>query len=168
LFYTGPVKLYNLGYLSMLSIIKDMLQPFAGKKILDAGCGDGRFCYEMSRENVDILGIDYSERAVRFARAFNPSVEILCGDLSQMSFLEEFDIIVIVEVIEHIPPKNIASVLKSLSKALKHDGRLLVSVPTSNDQTAKKHYQHFTQESLEQLLRKFFTLEKIVGNSRGG
>jgi len=34
LFYTGPVKLYNLGYLSMLSIIKDMLQPFAGKKFL--------------------------------------------------------------------------------------------------------------------------------------
>ena len=72
-------------YLNYLKAVIDELRPFQGQRILEAGCGDGRFLYELLREtdNVILHGIDYSARAISFARVFNPRVSFSVADLTK-------------------------------------------------------------------------------------
>src|SRR5512133_2544198 len=65
----------NVPDLCVRELLVSLLVPFQGQTILDAGCGDGRFCYEMRLKNARIVGCDYSEAALRFAKAFSPQVE---------------------------------------------------------------------------------------------
>ncbi|MBI1826858.1 MAG: methyltransferase domain-containing protein [Planctomycetes bacterium] len=54
--------------------------PF--NSVLDLGCGDGRLCAELrvAYPSARIVGVDVSERAIAFARAFAPRLRIsLCG-----------------------------------------------------------------------------------------
>lgn len=70
-------KLNNIPYLHRLEMVKQLLRPFSGQYVLDAGCGDGRLCYELRKENVQVMGVDMSERAISFAKAFNPDINFL-------------------------------------------------------------------------------------------
>lgn len=161
-------RIRYLDYLSVLRIAQEMLAPLNGQRLLDAGCGDGRFCYELSQNDIEIVGVDHSERAISFAKAFNPKIEFHVSDLSKLSFEEEFDIAILMEVLEHIPPDNIPIAISELWQALKTKGRLLVSVPTTNLPPSEKHYRHFTIESLENLFTPMFQITKIVGHLRTG
>lgn len=157
-----------LDYLSLLKVIKQVLSPLRGQRLLDAGCGDGRLCYELREENVKITGVDYSEKAISFAKAFNAAVKFHVTDLAELRFEEEFDIVALVEVLEHIPPSSISTIISNLRKALKADGQLLVSVPTTNLPVSKKHYQHFTIDSLEKLFVPIFEPVTKIGHSKNG
>jgi len=158
----------NIDYLSVLRTIKNMIYPFNGQKLLDAGCGDGRFCYELRNENINITGVDYSEKALAFARAFNPSINFQQEDLFELPFEKEFDVITLVDVLEHIQLDKIEKVKDSLWRALKNSGRIILSVPSTNRPLSAKHYQHFTKETLVECLGSKFELIKIVGHSKGG
>ena len=161
-------ELEHRHYLSVMKICKEMLRPFNGQKILDAGCGDGRFCYEFRNENVEVLGVDYSERAIGFAKAFNPSMQFCVADLTQLDYENHFDIVTLIEVLEHIPPEKIKDCISSLSRALKIGGRLLVSVPTVNLPLHKKHYQHFTMKTLLSIFGDEFNLISKCGHTKSG
>lgn len=161
-------SLCNIDYISVLRTIKNMISPFNGQKLLDAGCGDGRFCYELKNENISITGVDYSERALAFARAFNPSINFQQENLFELPFEKEFDIITLVDVLEHIPLDKIEKVRDSLWRALKDNGRIIISVPSTNQPLSAKHYQHFTKETLVECLGSKLELVKILGHSKSG
>lgn len=162
------LKLFqDISYLSYLKIIKELLSPFKGQIILDAGCGDGRLCYELKRENVIIIGVDYSEKAINFAKAFSPNVEFQLQDLRNLKFLDKkFDQIVLMEVIEHIPPEEVSIVIKNLSRILKDDGILIISTPTNNLRIPDKHFQHFDKYQLREVLSPYFKIVKEIGHDR--
>lgn len=69
----------------------------AGKKILDVGCGTGRWLrdflnYGASPE--DLYGIDLLEERVELARKLSPNINISAGDAACMEFGDEsFDIV---------------------------------------------------------------------------
>jgi len=161
-------RVLYLDYLSLLRILREVLQPLRGQKLLDAGCGDGRLCYELRKDNVKVLGIDCSERAIRFAKAFNPSAEFRITDLTELNFDEEFDIVTMVEVLEHLSPSVIPITIRNLWRALKTQGKLLVSVPTTNLPLSPKHYQHFTVDGLEDLFTPMFETERRIGHLKSG
>ncbi len=150
--------------MSLISKIKGLVKKFNPKKILDAGCGDGRLCYEL-KKYFDITGMDYSERAIRFAKAFNPEVDFFVRDLDSVnSELEnKIDFILLIETLEHIKPEKIRDVLKNMSRYLKEGGKILITVPSTNIKLGDKHYQHFTPELLKEVLNDFF----IVNETRG-
>lgn len=160
--------LSNTDYLSFLRTVKTMVAPFCGQKLLDAGCGDGRFCYELKNENINIMGLDYSDKALAFAKAFNPSIKFLQGDLSNLPFEKEFDVITLLEVLEHIPLDKVERVRDCLWRALKDNGKIIVSVPSTNQPLSAKHYQHFTCETLTKCFETKFIPAKIIGHSKGG
>jgi 2-polyprenyl-3-methyl-5-hydroxy-6-metoxy-1,4-benzoquinol methylase len=44
------------------------LQPFAGKKILDVGCGSGRFCLEFAKAGAaKVVGVDFAKLMIDIA-----------------------------------------------------------------------------------------------------
>lgn len=156
----------HVDYISRLQVVKDLLLPLEGQKVLDAGCGDGRFCYELRNENVDIQGVDFSERALSFARAFSPGIEFSSSDLNDIKLAGQFDAVVFIETLEHIIPEEIPSVLAGLAKVLKPGGKLIVTVPSVNIPPVPKHYQHFTRGSLHEALNGYFEVDRIFGHSK--
>lgn len=157
-------KLVYIRYLINLRIVKNLLKPFKGQIILDAGCGDGRFCYEMKKENVRIAGVDYSEKAIGFAKAFSPEIEFYVQDLKNLDFpKKKFDQIVMIETLEHLIPEEIPAVLENIHNVLKDDGTLIITTPSKNVELSEKHYQHFTRDTLKDTLKDYFEIIKIIG-----
>jgi len=152
-------------YLSLLELVRELSDIKPGEHILDAGCGDGRFCYEIRNDNANVIGIDYSERAIAFAQAFAPECTFRCADLTTC-YTRPFDKVVNIEVMEHIPPQELNNFAKSLSGCVKFGGVLVISVPSCNIPVTRKHYQHFTPEDLINIFRPWCELLEIKGHIR--
>ncbi|CAN5527145.1 class I SAM-dependent methyltransferase [soil metagenome] len=51
-----------------LELNVEKLQPFAGKKILDVGCGSGRFCIAFAKEGAGrVVGVDFAKLMIDIA-----------------------------------------------------------------------------------------------------
>ncbi len=82
--------------------------PFKGLRILDIGCGGGLLCEPMARLGADVVGADAAKNNIPVAQihAQKQSLEIdyrhtTAEDLEKEG--EVFDIILNMEVIEHVP-----------------------------------------------------------------
>ncbi len=157
-----------IGMLDLIRIVKNKVHALDKRVILDAGCGDGRLCYELKSERLAVTGVDYSAGAVAFARAFNPGTEFFVQDLKNLDLPRKFDLVILMEVLEHFIPGDIPAILSSLSGVLNDDGKLLITVPTVNIRMPEKHYQHFTRESLGDTLKPYFAMEEVTGYARRG
>lgn len=123
---------------------QDTLMIKQDNKILDAGCGDGRFIYEIRNKCKNIYGVDYSENAIKFARVFNPNANLTVSNLTKLNYKDGFfDKIVAIEVLEHISKKELHEVINEFKRVLKNKGKLLITVPSINVKLTAKHYQHF-------------------------
>lgn len=156
-------KVYYRYYLHKIEAVKSLLEPFNGQFILDAGCGDGRFCYELRNENVNIIGIDYSSRAIAFAKIYNPTSEFLVGDLSKVILRKKVDKIVCLDVLEHIPKEHLPPIISNFHFLLKDKGELIITVPSDNLPVEQKHFQHFNKNDIAELLDKKFIITKSFG-----
>ena len=99
---------------------------------MDVGCGDGRLCDRLRQKfglEIEYLGVDLVERAIDFARAFNPGEEFRCCDISKIE--GTFELATCIEVLEHIPDAEVASFLGAIKGRLVPNGHLILSVPTS-------------------------------------
>lgn len=137
------------------------------ERILDFGCGDGRVIMELLcryRDLETLIGIDVSEKALAFARAWTWGEGCVkffsnLGELPQDCL--PFDTVIAMEVFEHVQPDDLSVLLHSLHDVLHPGGILVVSVPTTNLPVNPKHYQHFTVDSLLAVTGKFFQLEEV-------
>lgn len=97
--------------------------------ILDAGCGNGIWIKKLAELGYTNLHcIDFNEHVTEI---IVPNAQFRCGDLAKTGYLDEqFDVIAILDVIEHIPdPTN---VIKELKRILKPNGIILASLPTEH------------------------------------
>lgn len=163
-------------YAAYSRFLLELVQDYRPNSILDVGCGDGRFLYELSKTDGagHLAGVDYYGPAIRFAEIMAPGVEWVAGDIRDPSVLaREFEIVTLVEVLEHIKPSAIPDFLKGIYERVSTDGMLIISVPHKNLSVQRKHYQHFHIESLIDTLRPWFTVvdkyylnRKVVGFKR--
>ena len=151
-------------YLARLNRVVEIIRGWEFNSLLDVGCGDGRLLHELHKAMPEktLTGIDFSESPLRFARAFNPDLEFIRGDIADDRSLiaKKYDVITLVEVIEHIPPEKLDAFIEAVSRRLNTSGRLLLTTPTDNIPVSKKHYQHFNLQKLEQLLGDRFTVTR--------
>ena len=84
-----------------------MWAPSEPRRILEVGCGVGGVCWRMSRRwpQAQIVGVDLSSRAVEMARALfgSPTLRFQSGPLLRGTIDGTFDLIVLIDVYEHIP-----------------------------------------------------------------
>jgi 2-polyprenyl-3-methyl-5-hydroxy-6-metoxy-1,4-benzoquinol methylase len=148
-------------YLSYLRFILARLETIEFESLLDVGCGEGRFLSEVSKRfpNKKLAGADTSARALEYARLLNPQLKFTCGDITDPELLaERFDVITLIETLEHVPPPEVPGFVRGLRHYLKSDGRLILSVPSENLRLNRKHYQHFNLDSLRSALRPHFAV----------
>lgn len=138
-------------------IAHELTGSLKGKKVLDAGGGDGWYTARISEEAAEAHCIDISKRAIAFGEIINPKARFACGSLKNLPYAPEaFDVITSFQVIEHIPPEELPQVVSELSRTLKRNGLLVVSVPSVNRKLSKAHFQHFTVNTLNQIFADHF------------
>lgn len=147
-----------------LAEAKGMNEP----RILDAGCGDGFILGELKKLGFkDLYGVDYSEKAVNFAKLLVPEAKFSVDDLSSLSYPDGFfGAIFLVDVLEHILSGRLEVVLKSIHRVLSRGGILIVSVPSIAEPIGQKRFQHFSEESIKSFLSGLFSIQKIVGQNK--
>ncbi|MGC6412380.1 MAG: class I SAM-dependent methyltransferase [Candidatus Puniceispirillaceae bacterium] len=136
---------------------------------MDYGCGDGGFIYHVKElntfDNVDFWGIDFDENAINWAKQFSQSETFICGDLANLPSLK-YDSGSLIEVYEHIPPKECRNFLANIANSLKKDASLFVTVPSTEKKVSAKHYRHFDFETLLNEFDEYFIVEDIFGFER--
>ena len=109
--------------------IKKKKLPLSGLKILDIGCGGGLIAEPMSRLGANITGIDASEKNINIAKAHlkknKLKINYKCASPENLNQKENFDVILNLEIIEHVQDVNLF--LKSCSKMLNKGGIMFVA-----------------------------------------
>jgi SAM-dependent methyltransferase len=97
------------------------LEPVDGKRILDLGCGKGRFAARLTELGADVVGVDLSAamlaKATGLARARASARRLPFADGS-------FDAVVAIEVLEHVGDVN--PVLAEIRRVLRPGGTLAI------------------------------------------
>src|SRR3712207_52547 len=150
-------------YLSYLRFVLARLERAEFETLLDVGCGEGRFLREVSKRFAGkrLLGVDFSARAVEYARLLNPGLRFVREDIADGSApSESFDVVTLIETLEHVPPVELREFVAGLRRRVNEGGMLVVSVPSKNIKMSAKHYQHFDLDSLTKALAPRFKVEE--------
>ncbi|MFH1045737.1 MAG: class I SAM-dependent methyltransferase [Candidatus Omnitrophota bacterium] len=128
--------------------VKDFEAIYAGylpkeknARILDLGCGMGNFLYYLKKNGyTNFQGIDIGKEAIEFCRANVTDRATLIDNLADYlnSHLNEFDMIVMADVIEHLPKSETIEVLELTRNSLKDGGTLFIT--TGNITTLSSKY----------------------------
>ncbi len=116
-----------------LSFIADNDENSDSRKILDVGCGDGRFLShfrELTHDDWDYHGIEIG--GVTGAKQLKDGILYFSGAVTDMGseYHSAYDLICLQQVIEHVPcPRE---TIDKLSKLLKPSGVLVLETPDIN------------------------------------
>jgi len=103
----------------------DRLLPLSnGDRVLEVGCGSGHLTKRLAERGIDIVGIDANPNA----REVAASERVLHMQAERLQFDDkEFDAIISVHAIEHIPPLEAA--IAEMARVLQPQGRALFIYP---------------------------------------
>lgn len=138
---------WGIEYLTYMTAVRNTIEQLPGSTLLDVGCGDGFLLNEMHRPETRKSGVDLSERAIAYARAFATDAEFSVQDIFTLE--ETFDIVVLTEVLEHIQDTLIREFVAKVKSLVAPGGYLLVTVPTTVVPLIPKHYRHYDEELLD-------------------
>ena len=137
-----PLHLFNP---ARIKFIKDKLinhfnrDPYSEKpldelKILDIGCGGGLLCEPLSRLGAKMTGIDASNNNIEVAklhsREMNLDIKYLKSSPENLNLKSEFDVILNMEVVEHVSDVNLF--IKNCSGLIKKNGIMFVATINKN------------------------------------
>lgn len=120
------------------------LLPNKKIKILDLGFGQGYFEEKLqhSEKKYNIFGIDISSVATKKANDKFKG-KFIQGDIAMIKKIfdkEKFDVILAIELIEHVLPSDILAFYDSINRLLKNNGILILSTPLNeNLRNSKKN-----------------------------
>jgi SAM-dependent methyltransferase len=133
------------------------LRDVAAGRLLDVGCGKGRFLAAARDAGWRVLGIEFAPESAAAARKAH-AVDVISGDFLTAPLEGGFDVITMWHVLEHLPDP--AAALVKAAGLLRPGGRLVVSVPNNESLQARlggedwfhldlpRHMFHFGPRSL--------------------
>jgi SAM-dependent methyltransferase len=154
----------------------------AGERVLDLGCGTGRFVAAMRDAGADPVGVEIAEAALERARRNAPGADLRLLAADGAIPLEDasVDLVWCSEVIEHVP--DTAALLSEARRVLRTGGRLLLTTP-SHDLPRRalialarferhfdplgQHVRFYSRRSLRRVLEEF-AFEEVHIRAIGG
>ena len=111
--------------------------PSKGDRVLDIGCGRGELIYYCAKRGAKALGIDYSKDAIDIAKE---TIKMLPEDLRRLAgaevgdpvtydFKEEYDVVFMIEIAEHMYDWQLKEAFRKINRILKPGGRLVIATP---------------------------------------
>ena len=128
--------------------------PAPPARVLDVGCGPGMGSRRLLEHGYEVVGVDYNERAVAFARILAEGGRYVQADIRDLDGTLEgpFDAAVCIEVLEHVPPEHRQRLFEGVLATLKPGGRFVVTTPSSRMRDNAWDYERVDLGELEGLL----------------
>jgi 2-polyprenyl-3-methyl-5-hydroxy-6-metoxy-1,4-benzoquinol methylase len=116
----------------------------ANMNVLDIGCGRGELSFYALKSGCKVTAVDYSEAAIRIARQTMASLsedvrsrlDLRLLDATGLNGLHpdkapanRFDVVFMVDVVEHVYPWQLQEIVLQLKRLMKPDGLLFISTP---------------------------------------
>ena len=134
LFNPARIKFIKEKLVSHFHLNHNSEEPLKKLKILDIGCGGGLLCEPLSRLGAQVTGIDASKNNIEAAKLHSKemSLEInyICCSPENLNLKNEFDIILNMEVIEHV--SDVDLFIKNCAKLIKKNGIMFVATINKN------------------------------------
>ena len=105
----------------------------AGGSILDAPCGTGPYFGRIRAAGLQAVGADQSSGMLAAAHAKHPGVRLEQVGLQELSFVGEFDAVMCVDAMEHVPPEEWPTVLSNLHRAVRAGGLVYLTIEQVED-----------------------------------
>ena len=109
--------------------IKSKNAPLKSLNILDIGCGGGLLSEPMCRLGGNVTAIDASKKNIDVAKFHSKEnklkIEYLCASPEKLKINKEFDVVLNMEVVEHVEDINLF--LNKSSQLLKSNGLMFVA-----------------------------------------
>jgi len=109
--------------------LKNKDEPLKNVDILDIGCGGGLLSEPMYKMGANVLGIDASQKNVNIAKSHAKNndlkIDYLCDSPETIKINKKFDVILNMEIVEHVDDLNLF--LVSCSKLLKKNGLMFIA-----------------------------------------
>lgn len=127
LFFDRIQKRIIKKYLKKEKIVLD------GVKMLDVGCGRGRWLQFFKFYGVDIVGIDLSEEAV--SKCGKKGLRAYTGSIADMDMFQkqEFDMVTSITVLLHLPYDIKKNAIEEIGRVLKKGGKAILIENTWDD-----------------------------------
>src|SRR5947199_1276946 len=110
------------------------LNCLAGLRILDIGCGAGLLCEPFTRLGAQVIGVDPSSTNIAAARLHADksqlSIDYRCTTVEQMDARERFDIVLAMEVVEHV--SDVGLFIGRCAAMLEPGGMMVISTLNRN------------------------------------
>lgn len=137
---------HRLGFVAALRTIETAGIHLRGARVLDIGCGTGRWLERLARLGAKPVGIDLSVDALVAAKRRVPKSAVLCAYAEQPVFREEsFDIITSVTVLQHMVPATQVASLSRLYAYLRPGG-VFVLLENTVDGSSSHVFPHSAQD----------------------
>ncbi|MCK5537930.1 MAG: class I SAM-dependent methyltransferase [Bacteroidales bacterium] len=132
-------------------------------KILDIGCGFGQSLGYHKERGCDVYGVEADSNIEKVVEKYGFNVKVGLFDASNYKD-DFFDYVTMDQVLEHTT--NPIETMQGISKILKENGKLVISVPNSSGWGAKVfgkrwinwhapyHLQHFSKKSINMMAEK--------------
>lgn len=166
---------WNKGDLAALlqSCEYDSVLPFvqtyfkSNMKLLESGCGLGRWVRFLTDKGYDITGLELSQEAVDETLKHWPDLKMVQGDASHAPFNDgTFDGIISLGVVEHWP-EGPHIPLADMYRILKPGGIAIISVPCLNNVRQIKHRYFWAElKALSRSPRKIVSMNRSNKNFR--
>ena len=138
-----------------VKLIREHLGSLRGKRVLDVGCGKGRFArvFKQQEPEAEFWGIDISEEMLRFVP---PGIHTRAGSMTQLPFENSFfDGAYATESLEHAI--EIENAVSEMCRVVKPGGRIAIIDKNAEHwgQLETPEWETwFTRKELEKLLRR--------------
>jgi trans-aconitate methyltransferase len=104
----------------------DLLDPRAGERILDLGCGSGQLTAKIAESGAEAIGLDRSEEMIAEARRNYPSLPFDIADAADFRVERPVDAVFSNAALHWV--KDADGVAKSVARALRPGGRFVVEM----------------------------------------
>ena len=134
LFNPVRIKFIKNKLISHFNFNPNSQKPLKKLKILDIGCGGGLLCEPLNKLGATITGIDPSKDNIEVAKIhskeMNLNINYICCSPENLDLKNKFDVILNMEVIEHV--SNVDLFVQNCSKIIKKKGIMFVATLNKN------------------------------------
>lgn len=138
-------------------IVPAMAGDMEGKRILDVGCGTGRYADLFHRKGAHVIAVDFCRPMLEEAKRKNPEIPLVQAEIGHLPLAGHFDLILCNLVLNHI--QDLDRAVAEMAGCVKKGGFVILSDLRTGFHLRKNRifriFRHYATNSFRHTLRDY-------------